>query len=139
MCWALIKEITPCAEEMADENEMACCVRCYHVYKDIWEAAIGKVLVCRCWKNFHFKNYIHVKYFWTFSVHKNIFTMKKSEYSTMCLYMSTQVNTEVCVRFRWTTSLPKTSVAEHTGNQYWNHTNIVGIVLGLYTHTHVSV
>ncbi len=27
--------------------EIPCCVRGYHVYKDVWEAAIGEVLVCR--------------------------------------------------------------------------------------------
>ena len=47
--WALIEEIAPHAEEMAGENEMASCVRGYHVYNDIWAAAIGKVLVCRSW------------------------------------------------------------------------------------------
>ena len=46
MWWALIEEITPRAEEMACEKEMTCCVRGYHVYKDIWAAAIGEVLVC---------------------------------------------------------------------------------------------
>ena len=45
MWWALIEEITPRAEEMACEKEMTC-VRGYHVYKDIWAAAIGEVLVC---------------------------------------------------------------------------------------------
>ena len=44
--WALIEEIALRAEEMACEKEMACCVRSYHVYKDIWPAAIGEVLVC---------------------------------------------------------------------------------------------
>ena len=34
------------AEEMAGEKEIACCIRGYHVYKDIWAAAIGEVLVC---------------------------------------------------------------------------------------------
>ena len=36
------------------KKEMACCVRGYHVYKDIWAATIGDVslLVCRCRKNF---------------------------------------------------------------------------------------
>ena len=43
---ALIEEIAPRAEEMACEKEMACCVRGYHVCKDIWAAAIRKVLVC---------------------------------------------------------------------------------------------
>ena len=41
MWWALIEEIALRAEEMACEKEMACCVRGYHVYKDIWA-----VLVC---------------------------------------------------------------------------------------------
>ena len=39
MWWALI-------EKMAGEKEIACCVRGYHVYKDIWAAAIREVLVC---------------------------------------------------------------------------------------------
>ena len=47
VCWALqVEEITPHAKQMACEKEMACCVRGYHVYKDIWAAAIGEVLVC---------------------------------------------------------------------------------------------
>ena len=46
MWWALIEEIAPRAEEMAGEKEIACCVRGYHVYKDIWAAAIWEVLVC---------------------------------------------------------------------------------------------
>ena len=46
MWWALIEEITPHAKEMAGEKEMACCVRGYHIYKDIWAAAIREVLVC---------------------------------------------------------------------------------------------
>ena len=46
MWWASIEEITPCAKEMAGEKEIACCARGYHVYKDIWAAAIRKVLVC---------------------------------------------------------------------------------------------
>ena len=46
MWWALIEKIAPRAEEMAGEKEMACCVRGYHIYKDIWAAAIGDMLVC---------------------------------------------------------------------------------------------
>ena len=42
--WALIEEIAPHAEGMAGEKEMACCVRGYHVYKDIWAAQLGM-----CW------------------------------------------------------------------------------------------
>ena len=44
--WALIEEIARHAKEMACEKEMACCVRGYHAYKDIWTAAIGEVLAC---------------------------------------------------------------------------------------------
>ena len=40
MWWALIEKIAPRAEVMA------CCVRGYHVYKDMSAAAIGEVLVC---------------------------------------------------------------------------------------------
>ena len=43
---ALIEEIATRAKEMACEKEIGCCVRGYHVYKDIWAAAIGEVLVC---------------------------------------------------------------------------------------------
>ena len=39
-------EIAPRAEEMAGEREINTCVRGYHVYKDIWAAAIQEVLVC---------------------------------------------------------------------------------------------
>ena len=46
MWWALIEEIAPRAKEMAGEKEIACCVRDYHVYKDIWAAAIREVEVC---------------------------------------------------------------------------------------------
>ena len=46
MWWALIEEIAPRAEEMACEKEMVCCARGYQVYKDIWAAAIGELLVC---------------------------------------------------------------------------------------------
>ena len=31
--WALIEEIAPRSEEMADEKEKACCVRGYHIYE----------------------------------------------------------------------------------------------------------
>ena len=62
-----------CVLEMACETEMASCVRGYHIYKDIWVAAIGEVLVC-----FHFvKLYLH-KYFRMFSAYENIFKTKKS-------------------------------------------------------------
>ena len=68
------------AKEMACEKEMACCVRGYHVYKVIYEAAaIGEVLACSREptnaKKFLCKNY-HVKYFRPFSLYENIFTTK---------------------------------------------------------------
>ena len=47
--WALIEGIAPHAKEMAGEKEMACCVRGYHVYKDMWAAAIGELLLCHHW------------------------------------------------------------------------------------------
>ena len=46
MWCALNEEIAPRAEEIAVEKEIACCVRGYHVYLDIWAAAIREVLVC---------------------------------------------------------------------------------------------
>ena len=42
----VIEKIALHAEVMACEKEMGCCVRGYHVYKDMWTAAIGEVLVC---------------------------------------------------------------------------------------------
>ena len=43
--WALIEKITQRAEETAGEKKMAW-ARGYHVYKDIWTAAIPEALVC---------------------------------------------------------------------------------------------
>ena len=83
MWWALIEEITLRAKEMTCEKEMACCVRGYHVYKDIWAAAIVEVLVCgrepTNAEKICCKNYIHVKYFRTLSLYKNILQRNKSE------------------------------------------------------------
>ena len=52
------------AEEMTGEKKMACCVRGYCIYKDIWAAAIEDGLVYRCWcvvvgKIFVVKLYLH--------------------------------------------------------------------------------
>ena len=87
MCWALIEEISRRAEEMAGEKEMACCVRGYHVYKDIEAAATGKVLVCRRWravvgKIFVVKLLIHsCKIFsYVFCVQKYFSNEKKANY-----------------------------------------------------------
>ena len=85
--WALIEEITPCAEEMAGEKEMACCVRGYHVYKDIWAGAIGEVLVCRRWcvivgKIFPVKLYSRKIFLYLFCVRKYFYNEKKVNYGT---------------------------------------------------------
>ena len=82
MWWALIEEITPRAKEMTGEKQMVWCVRGYHIYKSIWAAAIGELLVCRCWcvvigKFSLLKNYIHIKYFHTLSVFEKIFYNEK--------------------------------------------------------------
>ena len=65
---------------MACEKEMAGCVRGYHVYKDMWAAAIGEVLVCSRepinMKKFFVVKLIRVKYFRTFSWYENILTTK---------------------------------------------------------------
>ena len=72
MVGALIEEIAPCAKEMASEKKIAYCVRGYHVYHDIWAAAIGEVLVCSTEPTnvgkFLVVNFICVKHFRTFSV-----------------------------------------------------------------------
>ena len=77
MWWTLIEEIALCAEEMACEKEMACCVRGYRVYKDTWVAAIGEVLVCsREPTNAEKFSLQNVKYFRMFSLYENFFTTK---------------------------------------------------------------
>ena len=88
MWWALIEEIAPHAKEMTGEKQMVCCVRGYHIYKSIWAAAIGVVLVCHCWcvvvgKFSLLKNQIHIKYFHMLSVFENIFHNEKRELQYM--------------------------------------------------------
>ena len=34
-----------CKLKMGGEMKMACCVKGYHMYKEVWEAVIGEVLV----------------------------------------------------------------------------------------------
>ena len=56
---------------------MACCVRGYHVYKDIEAAATRKVLgAVRSQPMSENLELFRVKYFRTFSVYENIFTTK---------------------------------------------------------------
>ena len=87
MWWALIEEIALRAKEMAGGKEIAYYVR-GHVYLDIWAAAIRKVLVCsteptNVGKIFDVK-FICVKYFHTFSVYENIFTMNIKQITVPC-------------------------------------------------------
>ena len=84
--WALIEEIAPHAEEMAGEKEMACCVRGYHVYKDIWAAAIREVLVCsteptNVGKYFVVKLYLRKIFSYVFCVRKYFYNENKVNYS----------------------------------------------------------
>ena len=63
---------------MACEKMMACCVRGYHVYKDIWAAAIGEVLVCSRERTNEGKIFVAKLYSCKlFSVYENILTTKK--------------------------------------------------------------
>ena len=67
---------------MACENEMACCVRGHQVYKDIWAAAIGEVLVCsreptNVGKIFVVKLYSRKKISDVFCVRKYFYNEKK--------------------------------------------------------------
>ena len=34
------------SDPVMEETERDCCIRGYHVYKDIWEAAVGESLTC---------------------------------------------------------------------------------------------
>ena len=84
--WALI-EIPPCAEEMAGAKEIACCVRGYHVYKDIWAAAIWEVLVCsteptNVGKIFVVELYSHKIFSYVFCVRKYFYNENKANYSS---------------------------------------------------------
>ena len=81
MCWALIEEIVPHAEGMAGEKEMACCVKGCNVYKDIWAAAIGKMMVCsreptNVGKIFIVKLYSRKIFLYVFGVQKYFYNEK---------------------------------------------------------------
>ena len=81
MWWALIEDIALHVEKVAGEKEMACGVRGYHVYNDIWAAAIGEVLVCRCWcvvigKIFVVKLYSRKIFSYVFCVRKYFYNEK---------------------------------------------------------------
>ena len=78
---------------MACEKEMACCVRGYHVYKDILAAAIGEVLACSREptnaEKFHRKKYIRVKYFRPFVfVRKYFYNEIKADYGSLLWSLS---------------------------------------------------
>ena len=85
MWWALIEEIAPRAKEMTDEKEIACCVRGYHVYKDIWAAAIWEVLVCsteptNIGKIFVVELYARKIFSYVFCVRKYFYNKNKANY-----------------------------------------------------------
>ena len=85
MWWALVEEIAPHAEEMAGEKEMACCVRGYHEYKDIWAAAIQEVLVCsmestNVRKIFVVELYSRKMFSYVFCVRKIFYNKNKANY-----------------------------------------------------------
>ena len=81
MWWALIEEITPRAKEMA------CCVRGYHVYLDIWGAAIWEVLVCSTEPTnvgtIFVKLNLH-KISYVFCVRKYFYNENKANYGKFC-------------------------------------------------------
>ena len=69
---------------MAGEKETACCVRSYHVYKDIWAAAIREVLVCSMEptvvKIFIVKLYLRKIFSYVFCVRKYFHNENKANY-----------------------------------------------------------
>ena len=65
------------AVKMAGEKEMACCVRGYRVYKDIWAAAIRDVLVCCHGKIFVVKLYLRKIFPYIFCVRKYFYNEKR--------------------------------------------------------------
>ena len=69
---------------MAGEKETACCVRSYHVYKDIWAAAIREVLVCSMEptvvKIFIVKLYLRKIFSYVFCVQKYFHNENKANY-----------------------------------------------------------
>ena len=84
MWWALIEEIAQRVEEMA------CCVRGYHVYKDIWEAAIREVLVCgteptNIGKIFVVELYSRKMFLHIFRVRKYFYNENKANCGSWCL------------------------------------------------------
>ena len=71
-------------EEMAGEKEIACCVRGYHVYKDIWAVAIREVLVCsmeptNIGQVFVIELYSRKIFVYVFCVRKYFYNEKKRE------------------------------------------------------------
>ena len=70
---------------VAGEKETACCVRGYHVYKDIWAAAIQEVLVCsreptNVGKYFVVKLYSRKIFSYVFCVQKYFYNENKANY-----------------------------------------------------------
>ena len=70
---------------MAGEKKIACCVRGYQVYKDIWAAAIREVLVCstkptNVRKIFVVKLYLRKIISYIFCVRKYFYNENKANY-----------------------------------------------------------
>ena len=91
MCLALIEETTPRVEEMAGEKEIDFCVRGYHVYKDIWAAAIREMLVCsreptNIGKFFIVKLYSRKIFSYVFCVQKYFYNKNKVNYGSFKCY-----------------------------------------------------
>ena len=61
-----------------EEIEVLSCIRGYHVYKDVWTAAVGETLVCQeSPRTLLTDKFIRVKNFRTLSLKLNLFTNEK--------------------------------------------------------------
>ena len=88
----LIEEIALRAKEMTGEKEMVCCVRGYHIYKSIWAAAIGKVLVCCRWKIFIVKKLHSRKIFSHVICVRKYFLQRKKVNYNICSPLHVTIN-----------------------------------------------
>ena len=64
-----------------EEIEVLSCIRGYHIYKDVWTAAVGETLVSQrepdCPRTLLTDKFIRVKNFHTLSLKRNLFTDEK--------------------------------------------------------------
>ena len=77
MWWALIEDIALHVEKVAGEKEMACGVRGYQVYKDIWQQQLGKCWCVVVGKIFVVKLYSRKIFSYVFCVRKYFYNEKK--------------------------------------------------------------